>query len=197
MVSVLTSSSKLVFTLYTELENGFLIWQGLVERVAVVFFNAENIPLERFIFRVSVNQSYGEKVEEADLQFSLRSFLIKLPLSEPLTKPLPMGCRWEITTYFRSLPEASTSEEADLWIPTDMKQWMQPPLITPVKSMSSEPMSLQLYMEHPSLSEPNPQGLSIGNPFVEKYEWFSESFRVKRNEKFQIGMASLPSVLEK
>ncbi|KAI8557361.1 hypothetical protein RHMOL_Rhmol04G0004900 [Rhododendron molle] len=132
------------------------IEKGLVERVAVIFFDSENIPLERFIFKLSVNQSYGSKVEAADLEFSLRSFFIKLPVSEPLTKVLPQDCRWEITAYFCALPQASTSKDAELWIPTDTKQWLQPPLITPVKSMSSEPLGVQLYLEHPSLSEPKP-----------------------------------------
>lgn len=132
------------------------IQKGMIERVAVIFFNSENIPVERFVFKLSVNLSYGSKVEETDLEFSLRSFLIKLPVSESATKALPPGCRWEITAYFRSIPKASTSKAAELWVPTDTKQWLQPPLITPLKSMNSEPMHLQLYLEHPSLSEPKP-----------------------------------------
>lgn len=137
-----------------------------------------------------MDQSYGSKVESNDLEFALRSFLIKLSVAEPLTKALPPGnfeilafsffsqftflspmmeksgdsqlklksattaeCRWEITAYFRSLPPGS-SKEAQLWIPTDTKHWQQPPLITPIKSISSEPLSVQLYLEHPSLSEP-------------------------------------------
>ncbi|KAM6595954.1 hypothetical protein CsatA_006478 [Cannabis sativa] len=128
------------------------IEKDLVERVAVIFFNPDNNPVERFIFKLVVNQSYGSKVEEADLEFSLRSFLIKLSVSEPLTNVLSHDCRWEITAYFRSLPDKSTSKDAGLWIPTDTKQWHQPPLITPIKSMSSEPLSLQLYLEHPSLN---------------------------------------------
>lgn len=62
-----------------------------MERVAVIFFNVDNIPIERFIFKLAVNQSYDSKVEEAALEFSLRSFLIKLPVSETLTKALPRG----------------------------------------------------------------------------------------------------------
>ncbi|VVA35320.1 PREDICTED: mitotic [Prunus dulcis] len=50
------------------------IQKGLVERVAVIFFNSDNIPVERFMFKLTVNQSYGSRVEEADLEFSLRSF---------------------------------------------------------------------------------------------------------------------------
>ncbi|KAL3503729.1 hypothetical protein ACH5RR_038178 [Cinchona calisaya] len=138
--------------------NGLLpfIQKGLVERVVVIFFDNENVPIERFVFKVNLNLSYGSKVEEADLEFALRSFLIKLPVSESLTKLLPRGCRWEITAYFRALPETSTSKDAEMWIPTDTKQWQQPPLITPIKSMNSEPLGVQLYLEHPSLSEPKP-----------------------------------------
>ncbi|TYI03437.1 hypothetical protein ES332_A11G340100v1 [Gossypium tomentosum] len=129
------------------------IQKGLVERVAVTFFNTDNIPMERFIFKLTVNQSFGSKVEESDLEFSLRSFLIKLSVSQPLTIVLPRDCRWEIMAYFRSLPQVSTSKDAEMWIPTDTKQWQQPPLITPIKSMNSEPLGLQLYLEHPSSSE--------------------------------------------
>ena len=62
-----------------------------MERVPVIFFNTEGIPVERFVFKLTVNLSYGSKVEDADLEFSLRSFLIKLSVSEPLTKFLPRG----------------------------------------------------------------------------------------------------------
>ena len=63
----------------------------MVERVAVIFFNTDGIPVERFVFKLAVNLSYGSKVEEADLEFSLRSFLIKLSVLESLTKVLPRG----------------------------------------------------------------------------------------------------------
>ena len=64
-----------------------------MERAAVIFFNTDRIPVERFVFKLAVNLSYGSKVEEAD-EFSLRSFLIKLSVSESLTKVLPCGkCR--------------------------------------------------------------------------------------------------------
>lgn len=130
------------------------IQKGLVERVAVIFFNGENIQVERFVFKLIVNQSYESKVENSDLEFALRSFLIKLSVTEPLTKTLPTDCKWEITAYFQTLPSSGTSKDAELWIPTDTKQWQQPPIITPIKSMHSQPLSLQLYLEHPSLSEP-------------------------------------------
>ncbi|KAI9116484.1 hypothetical protein K1719_012651 [Acacia pycnantha] len=96
--------------------------QGMVERVAVIFYKADDVPLEKFVFKLAVNQSSGSNVDEVDLELSLRSFLIKLSVSESITKDLPQDCKWEITAYFRSLPEASMSKEADMWIPTDTKQ---------------------------------------------------------------------------
>ncbi|KAL3329468.1 hypothetical protein AABB24_036517 [Solanum stoloniferum] len=136
--------------------NGLLpfIQKELVERVAVIFSDSNNVPIERFVFKINVNQSYGSKLEEADLEFSLKSFFIKLPLSQSLMKVLPPDCRWEITAYFRSIPQSGTSKDAEIWVPTDTQQWQQAPLITPIKSMSSEPLGVQLYIEHPSLSEP-------------------------------------------
>ncbi|KAF7851573.1 hypothetical protein BT93_L3572 [Corymbia citriodora subsp. variegata] len=126
------------------------IEKGLIERVAVVFFDTEDVPLERFIFKLSVNQSCGSMVEDADLEFSLRSFLMKLSVSQTLTSTLSQDCRWEIVAYFRTLPQANMGNTAALWISTDTKQWQLPPLITPIKSMSSEPLNVQLYLEHPS-----------------------------------------------
>lgn len=64
-----------------------------MERVAVVFSDKDNVPMERFVFKVNVNLSYGSNVEGADLEFSLRSFLVKLPVSEPISKVLPQGKR--------------------------------------------------------------------------------------------------------
>ncbi|PRQ30589.1 putative HORMA domain-containing protein [Rosa chinensis] len=67
-----------------------------------------------------------------------------------------VNCRWEITAYFWSLPQEISSKNEGLWLPTDTKQWQQPPLISPIKSMSSQPLSVQLYLEHPSVYEPKP-----------------------------------------
>ncbi|CAI9290534.1 unnamed protein product [Lactuca saligna] len=125
------------------------IQQGLVERVAVIFFKDDKFPVERFMFKINVKQSCydGEKMD-----MELRSFLVKLCLSEPFSKNAAVvsqckqsDWRWEITGYFCSLPEA----EADAWISSNTQQWKQPPVITPIKSMNIHPLSVQLYLEHP------------------------------------------------
>ncbi|CAN8312322.1 unnamed protein product [Cochlearia groenlandica] len=132
------------------------IEKGLVERVAVIFSTKDNVPVERFIFKLAINQSCAAFVEDGQLEFALRAFLVKLSVSKSLIKPLPQNCVWEVTTYLRSLPEVGSSKEGEVWIPTDTKQWQKLPVITPVKSLDSEPLCLQLYLEHPSMSEPKP-----------------------------------------
>nr|GEW64643.1 DNA polymerase zeta processivity subunit [Tanacetum cinerariifolium] len=130
------------------------IQQGLVERVAVIFFNRDKIPIEKFMFKINVNQSYESIIEDADVELSLRAFLAKLSQSEPLSKTISKDWKWEIMSYFRSIP--STNEDADMWVGTRTQQWQQPPLITPIKSMNIDPLFVQLYIEHPSLLEPKP-----------------------------------------
>jgi hypothetical protein len=67
------------------------IEKGLVERVAVVFFSEDNVPVERFIFKITIKPSCAALVEEGQLEFALRSFLIKLSVSKSLVKPLPLS----------------------------------------------------------------------------------------------------------
>ncbi|RLN04695.1 hypothetical protein C2845_PM13G24110 [Panicum miliaceum] len=80
------------------------IQKVLVERVVVIFYDKEHVLIEKFVFKLAVNLSYGSKLEEADLEFALRAFLIKLTVAEPVTKSLPSDGSWEVTAYFRSLP---------------------------------------------------------------------------------------------
>ena len=67
----------------------------------VIFFDNEDFPIERFVFKVNLNLSFGSKVEQSDLKFSLRSFLIKLPVSESLTKLLPRGESGFFLSFFK------------------------------------------------------------------------------------------------
>lgn len=101
------------------------------------------------MFKINVNQSCYDG-EMMDME--MRLFLVKLSLSEPFSKNAAVlsqskksDWRWEITGYFCSLPEA----EVGAWISSNTYQWKQPPVITPIKSMNIQPLSLQLYLEHP------------------------------------------------
>ncbi|KAJ0586040.1 putative HORMA domain-containing protein [Helianthus annuus] len=66
--------------------------QGMIENVVVMFFDNDKIPIEKFVFKINVNRVQGEMMEEdADLESSLRSFLIKLSQSEMLSKGSAQG----------------------------------------------------------------------------------------------------------
>lgn len=68
----------------------------------VIFYDKGHVPVEKFVFKLAVNQSYGSKLEEANLEFALRAFLIKLTVAEPVTKPLPSGSQFHLIflSYF-------------------------------------------------------------------------------------------------
>ena len=74
----------------------------MVERVVVIFYDEEHVPFEKFVFKLAVNQSYGSKLEEADLEFALRAFLIKLTVAEPVTKSLPSGSLFHLVIFILS-----------------------------------------------------------------------------------------------
>lgn len=63
----------------------------MIERVAVIFYDEDHTPVERFVFKINVNQSYTSEIKENELEFTLRAFLIKLTVAEPVTKTLPSG----------------------------------------------------------------------------------------------------------
>jgi mitotic spindle assembly checkpoint protein MAD2B len=77
--------------------------QGLVERVVVIFYDKAHVPVEKFVFKLAVNQSYGSKIEEASLEFALRAFLIKLAVAEPLTRTLPSGTQSTSPLFFHTI----------------------------------------------------------------------------------------------
>lgn len=64
----------------------------MIERVVVILFNNDKVPVEKFVFKINVNLSHAEMMEDdVDLESSLRSFLIKLSQSEPLSKTSSQG----------------------------------------------------------------------------------------------------------
>ncbi|KAL2642211.1 hypothetical protein R1flu_009798 [Riccia fluitans] len=136
------------------------IQQGTVEKVAVVFMDKKRMAVERFIFKLNVNQNFASAMPVNDLEYALRTFLIKLSVSHSLFRPLPADCSFEIVAYSKLLPGDAT-DKGRLWIPADCSQWQQPPEITPVKSVRSELLDVQLYIEHPSAAEQSPSDQQI------------------------------------
>lgn len=57
----------------------------------VIFYGEDHVPLEKFVFKLTIDQSYQSSVSEAELEFALRAFLVKLNAAETISKPLPSG----------------------------------------------------------------------------------------------------------
>lgn len=66
----------------------------------VIFYDKGHVPTEKFVFKLAVNQSYRSKLEEANLEFALRAFLIRLTVAEPVTRPLPRGLIFFLICFF-------------------------------------------------------------------------------------------------
>lgn len=62
-----------------------------MERVSVIFFDSQQVPVEKFVFKLSLNLSDSSMAIEENVEFAFKSFLVKLSVSEPLTKTLPHG----------------------------------------------------------------------------------------------------------
>ena len=55
---------------------------------------------------------------------------------------------WEIVMFSKKLP-GDADGRGHMWVPAEAKFWDQPPMITPIKSMTCKPLDVQLYIEHP------------------------------------------------
>ncbi|XP_018027022.1 mitotic spindle assembly checkpoint protein MAD2B isoform X1 [Hyalella azteca] len=113
--------------------------------------------LEKFVFRLSQNSIIPadlRKVELSQLEESFRALCLKLSVSDNLLKPLPPRCSYKILLQLPmeslgSLHSKQVSDGAErAWIaaePTD--DMINVPKVVPLKDLSCELCSLQLYVE--------------------------------------------------
>ncbi|MCO5614394.1 hypothetical protein L7F22_068674 [Adiantum nelumboides] len=125
------------------------IQKGIVEKLAVVIVDKNNTPLEKFTFQLQVQQESSQQLPITEIEYALRSFFLKLSVSQPFLEPLPPEISWEIVILSKELP-GDAEEKGHFWVPAESKLWDQPPVITPIKSMNSKPLNVQLFIEHPS-----------------------------------------------
>jgi mitotic spindle assembly checkpoint protein MAD2B len=63
-------------------------FQGAVEKIAVLFVDGNQVPVEKVMFKLRLKQMPGAAA--GHIEFALRGFLLKLCVSPPLP-PLPPG----------------------------------------------------------------------------------------------------------
>ncbi|XP_002968014.2 DNA polymerase zeta processivity subunit isoform X2 [Selaginella moellendorffii] len=135
---------NVVYSLHTWIK------QGVVDKIALVVHNKENVAVEKYIFKLQVDLSFEGEFRLNDLEPDLRAFFMKIGASRHLLLPLPPDCSWELVAYSKQMQ--TTESSGDLaWIPTEIGAWAHPPLITPIKSMKSQFLNVQLYVEQPKV----------------------------------------------
>ncbi|BFZ15184.1 hypothetical protein BsWGS_18223 [Bradybaena similaris] len=135
-----------------------LISKGRVDKVSVVILQEEtNLPIERFVLEVGdIRDSWKQKDPHLfKVEQALRSFLLKLNVSDALLQPARKGTTW--TVHAHTMNSTLAAADAELiqkdfpWIEAEEKhQKIENAKIVPIRSMTSDIFSLQLYAEEAS-----------------------------------------------
>lgn len=67
------------------------IQQGAAEKIAIKFLDANQIPVEKVIFKLCLKKLTGTGLPAQHLEFALRGFLLKICVSNSALPPLPPG----------------------------------------------------------------------------------------------------------
>eukprot|EP00897_Mesotaenium_endlicherianum_P003073 jgi/Mesen1/2794/ME000170S01903 len=125
------------------------IQQGAVNKVAIVILDDKHCPVERFVFTIQTDQSASAlRLPVKEIEYVLRAFLLKITVCDSALTPIPPDCTWEIVAYTKQLPSTG-SANSHFWLPADASEMPQPSGITPIKSLDTSPLKLQLHVEQP------------------------------------------------
>lgn len=78
-----------------------------MEKIAVVFLDGNQVPVEKVIFKLCLKQVTG--LPTSQLEFALRGFLLKLSVSDSALLPLPPGTHF---TLFEKPRGSNACEDA-------------------------------------------------------------------------------------
>lgn len=62
-----------------------------MDKVTLVVVDINQVPAEKFVFRLGLKELSSAGVPAQHLEFALRGFLLKISLSDALLSPLPPG----------------------------------------------------------------------------------------------------------
>lgn len=129
---------------------------GSVEQVVFCILGSEDEkPLERFVFQIAAG--VGDKSMESDaylsrLEQSLRTFTMKLNISDSLLKDLPEDCTWSVQIYTKESTmlesQSNQSLEDFQWVVADDREVaVEEASLLPVKNLDSGILQMQCYVE--------------------------------------------------
>jgi mitotic spindle assembly checkpoint protein MAD2B len=137
--------------------------KGAVDRVAVVIYNKQNKPLERFMFDVSrfpavsasdvnvaLEAADGSVLPIVDLEEQLRATMSRLSNCSSTLTPLPKGCTFTIAIELKGEGNAPLSHPQP-WMPAQAGRngpgARQAHLTTPVRAVSAGEMVFETWIE--------------------------------------------------
>ncbi|GAB1602247.1 mitotic spindle assembly checkpoint protein MAD2B-like [Argonauta hians] len=130
-----------------------------VSRVALLILDTKQTPVERFVFEIgypSLMPDLGSDILLTELEQSLRAFLLKISVCDALLKPLPQDVSWVIHIHTSDLAMLRLEEKQILqnfpWIEAEEEQKnMGNSSLVPMKTVNSEIVKMQLFVEERSL----------------------------------------------
>ncbi|KAH9513912.1 MAD2 mitotic arrest deficient-like 2 [Bulinus truncatus] len=132
-----------------------LLAEGRVDKIAIVILKEDTgIPVEKFVIEVRELRDKWRDNDPHLLQTerALRSFLLKLNVSDALLKPPAKGTTWTIhvdtTEAIFEAVEVHLIEKDFPWIEAEEKQsHIDDVKLVPIRSTSTDAFKMQLYVE--------------------------------------------------
>uniref|UniRef100_A0A3B1JLP5 Mitotic spindle assembly checkpoint protein MAD2B n=1 Tax=Astyanax mexicanus TaxID=7994 RepID=A0A3B1JLP5_ASTMX len=153
-VPVQTTFCILPLNNYVEQSFAVLLEQNEAEKVVVVIMDKEHHPVERFVFEISQPPllSISSETLLSHLEQLLRAVILKISVCDAVLDNNPPGCTFTVLVYTR---EAATRNMEKVqvikdfpWIVADEQEvLMQEPRLIPLKTMTSDIVKMQLYVE--------------------------------------------------
>eukprot|EP00079_Xenopus_tropicalis_P037055 XP_017950826.1 PREDICTED: mitotic spindle assembly checkpoint protein MAD2B isoform X3 [Xenopus tropicalis] len=131
-----------------------LIEKNDVEKVVVVILDKEHHPVERFVFEIAQPPLLSISSDSllSHVEQLLRAFILKISVCDAVLDNNPPGCTFTLLVHTR---EAATRNMEKIqvikdfpWILADEQDvHMQEPRLIPLKTMTSDILKMQLYVE--------------------------------------------------
>ncbi|XP_039419787.1 mitotic spindle assembly checkpoint protein MAD2B isoform X1 [Corvus cornix cornix] len=131
-----------------------LLEKNDVEKVVVVILDKEHHPVERFVFEITQPPLLSISSESllSHVEQLLRAFILKISVCDAVLDNNPPGCTFTVLVHTR---EAATRNMEKIqvikdfpWILADEQDMhMHDPRLIPLKTMTSDILKMQLYVE--------------------------------------------------
>ncbi|MCJ8734796.1 hypothetical protein PDJAM_G00239440 [Pangasius djambal] len=128
--------------------------QNEAEKVVVVIMDKDHHPVERFVFEISQPPllSISSDTLLSHVEQLLRAVILKISVCDAVLDNNPPGCTFTVLVYTRESATRNMEKVQVIkdfpWIVADEQEvLMQEPRLIPLKTMTSDIVKMQLYVE--------------------------------------------------